>query len=124
MATLFIILLVSVVCAVFALILSIVSIGFGYLIALMNSSLTIADTITASAVITTFIFYCFMKLYAVIKNGMEQMERDTEDDDDESTNTSDSKGGSPIYIVPSSLVPRAKGSSARKKRRLSDDSEE
>ncbi|GAB6060807.1 hypothetical protein [Desulfonatronum parangueonense] len=127
MTTLIIILIVSVICVVFGLILIALSIGIGYLIALMIPSLTITHTITAGAVLTTFIFYSFVKLFSLINNASEEMENDASSDseqDDESSDIPDVKSRAPIYIIPSSFVPKSKRSSTRKKRKPRGDSKE
>ncbi len=127
MQILLIILLVSVICAVFALLLIAVSIGIGSLMAFLIPSLTITHTITAGAVITTFIFYCFVKLFSSISKVFDRMGKDTSsdsDEDDESSEASDTKDRAPVYIIPSSFVPKSKRSSTRRNRKSSDDSEE
>ncbi len=127
MTSLLIFLIVSVICAVFALILIALAIGIGYLIALIIPSLTITDTITAGAVLTTFIFYCFAKLFSILDKAYEKMESDASSDseeDDESSGAPDAKGSAPVYIIPSSFVPKSKRSSTRRKRKSSNDSEE
>ncbi len=127
MATLLFVLVIGVICAVFVLILTALSIGIGYLIALVIPSLTITDTITAGAVITTFIFYCFVKLFSSISKVFDRMGKDTSsdsDEDDELPNARDARNKAPIYITPSSFIPKSKSSSTRRKRKSSDDSDQ
>ena len=129
MEILLIILLVSVICAVFALLLIAVSIGIGSFMAFLIPSLTITHTITAGAVITTFIFYCFVKLFSSISKVFDRMGKDTssdsdEDEDDELPNARDARNKAPIYITPSSFIPKSKSSSTRRKRKSSDDSDQ
>lgn len=123
MPTLVLILMLTVICAISALILIFLSVGIGYLIARIVPSLTITDTFTAGAVITVFLFYCFVKLFAYVKDGLEKMDSDDDDDDDDDSSfASDAGDRKTIIITPSSFIPKARRASARKKRPSIDDS--
>ena len=92
-----------------------VTIGLGFLLALVIPSLGISHTLTASAVITVFSAYCFLKLNDLVQ------ERMAEEDVEEKKDGVDLETPGPVYIIPQSFIPgSSRRSKARKKRKTDD----